>query len=277
MSHLLRADHIGLLIALAMMTIAYLQLNEVRKERVAAGEALTQAQNAQQSAETTSSELKNIENEVLGHKKSIETILDSARKDKSEIANIWSEAEKIKGQINDLNLIIKRAKKTIEEINETAEINFLLTKAKNDDRKAFKKILGLSTIEGPYKNLLENAINQIVIDIDPLYNIRMEPKVRWKYYNTSPSTATIADFDRVYWSLPIVFKPDLLSELWVQKRIDIKEKLKFLYTVIQKENSLRALHKACMLMNKEAKINKTILGISEYSLWWETNKMKYEN
>jgi hypothetical protein len=258
-----------------MMVLAYLQFVEARKERVAAGQALKQAQAALLEVETTSFELKNIKNVVLGHKKSIETILVAARKDKNEIAEVRNEAEKVKSKVDELNSITERAEESIAAIRVTAETSFLITKAKNDDRVAFDKILRLSRNEGPYKELLNNAITQIVFEINPLYDVRIDPKVPWKRYNTNPATAAISELESIYWSLPPIYKPSFLSEIWSQERFDTGTKLKFFYNVIKKEKSLRALHRACILMNKEAQINKNILGANEYLLWYETNKMKY--
>ncbi len=54
-----------------------------------------------------------------------------------------------------------------------------------------------------------------------------------------------------------------------------KEKLDFLASVIREDDSLRAVERACRLMDQEAKLNKNVLGAAEYIEWWGQNREHY--
>jgi hypothetical protein len=73
-----------------------------------------------------------------------------------------------------------------------------------------------------------------------------------------------------------IHKPDFLHKFWEQDRFSKWQRLQFIYEVIRDDNSLRALHAACVIMNLEAKISKNILGDKQYLEWWERNKEHYK-
>ncbi|NIV10834.1 MAG: hypothetical protein GWN62_05955, partial [Aliifodinibius sp.] len=59
-----RFEHFGLIIALAMMGLAYLQFREARKERIAATDALQLARQAEAAALNTAADIEKVYTEV---------------------------------------------------------------------------------------------------------------------------------------------------------------------------------------------------------------------
>jgi len=57
----IRIDHVGLLIALIMMIIALLQLQEARRERISAASALAKAEEAERKAQDTAKDIHNMD------------------------------------------------------------------------------------------------------------------------------------------------------------------------------------------------------------------------
>src|SRR5688500_824455 len=80
----LKVDHIGLIIALIMMVLAYLQFDEAKKERTKASEALERAQRANARADILEGVVKEGEQKLLTIKSITNEIL--RRADKAEQA-----------------------------------------------------------------------------------------------------------------------------------------------------------------------------------------------
>jgi hypothetical protein len=115
-----------------------------------------------------------------------------------------------------------------------------------------------------------------VIEVNPLFSVRIDPEVPWGNYALDPKLDEMEKLLKIYPSIPSVLRPNYISQIWSQERFPKQRRMDFLYEVIKSDRSLRALDRACTLMNKEAKINKNILGAKEYLQWWQDSRAKYD-
>ena len=248
-----RVDQVSLLIALVMMAIAYQQLHEIRRERVAASQALDHAYKAEEKAAKVTENLSEVQVRVKRQEETINSI-----------------SEEAKG-------LVTKAENSIDQLQNTVGFNLLLTKARNDDREAFDQIVKLAEKTGPFQKTASNVAVQIAIEVNPLVSVRIDPEVPWGNYHVDPKVDQMENLLKIYPSIHPVFRPSFISQIWSQERFPKQKRLDFLYEIIKSDGSLRALDRACTIMNKEAKINKYILGAKEYLEWWHTNRPKFDN
>jgi ribosomal protein L40E len=271
-----RIDHIGLVIALAMMLIAYQQLYEAKQERIAAKDALKKAQQAEDVATTLTKHLGDVRTQVEDQQKSIGRIAEQAKQAYSEIRTAQDLSVQAKNQLQSAQGLVRKAETSVEQLRATVDFNLLLAKAKEDDREAFHRLERMTKEKGPFQETALNAVVQIAFEVNPSVTVRIDPPVHWESFSLDPKSAKMEDLLKIYPSLHPIFKPSFISQIWAQDRFPKEQRMEFLYEVIKSDRSLHALDRACMLMNKEAQINKNILGAREYMKWWEDNRSKYK-
>jgi hypothetical protein len=149
--------------------------------------------------------------------------------------------------------------------------------AKNDDRRSFNELLNQVNTKGPFHEVAMSAIEQIIQEVDPLLQVRLDADVPWQTTGVSIEKSSFAELQLAYKALRPMHRPKFLSQLWEQGRFNKGEKLSFLAEVLKEENSLRALHRACVLINFEAQLNKNILGVPDYLKWWGENQHKFSS
>jgi hypothetical protein len=201
--------------------------------------------------------------------------LNEATKKRVEATAALERVEKAELIVHDLQNVLKDAQNTISELKTKFEFSILQIKASNDDRESFERLVEISELPSPLQDLAWNNILQIKMDI--------ENRARKIYifashrYNINPSEMSLEEFKSNYHILEPIDKPDYLDSLWFQQRFSKFDRLQFLYDVIKTTRSLRELHKACELMNFEAKLTKSFVLANEYLQWWEQNRSKYES
>jgi hypothetical protein len=213
---------------------------------------------------------------ALGQLNAARGQLNEATKQRIEATETLERIKRAEVTVTNLQNLVAEAREALSDLRSNANFNLLLTKANNDDRAAFDEIVDISRKPGSFQSLAVSAINRIVMDIDPMVSVRIDPNVPWDKYHIDLSKSSLQELLALYTSIPSLYRPRYLSDLWKQERFARGALLQMLYNVIQHESSLRALHRACVLMNQEAKINKNILGAHLYLLWWEQNKLRYE-
>jgi hypothetical protein len=193
----------------------------------------------------------------------------------SDIASLQSKdlmAKKISPIVNDFK---DETNKQLSEINKITDFSMLLFAAQNGDRNAFDSMINLSRADNKFSKFSIMAAQDIT---DTMYStISLDIKFNWEGRNINPDDLSIDEFSTIYNDVHYRLRPFLLSELWKSNKFTKKEKLEFLYSVIKTDSSLKALKKACQLMDKEAELNKNILAYKLYLKWWEDNKSSYES
>jgi len=271
-----RIDHVGLIIALVMILIAYQQLMEVRQERLAASQALKRADEVEKKATKLTENLGEVQARVKRHEESISLIAERAKQSFAEIEAAQQLSLQAKSQVEEVKGLVKKAETSVDQLRNTVDFSLLLTKVRNDDRQAFDQIMKLAEEKGPFWKTFYDVAVQIAMEVDPFVSARIDPEVPWKRYAADPKLDQMEKLLKIYSSIPSVFKPDFISQIWSQERFPKQRRMDFLYEVIKSDRSLRALHRACALMNEEAKINKNILLAKQYLHWWEANRARYD-
>ena len=197
-----------------------------------------------------------------------------ARLDRKEASEALKIAQGIEQSVIKLDSVINKAESELDELQSLSEFSLTVAQANNDNRQAFDKLLEMSKNNDQLKQLAIDAIARIVTEVDPLINLRVDPKPDWKKYGITVESATFEELTEVYNNIHPNFRPHVLSTIWSQERFSECKRLSFLARVIKEDQSLRALHRACILMNNYAKINMNILGADLYLKWWEGYKAK---
>jgi hypothetical protein len=133
--------------------------------------------------------------------------------------------------------------------------------------------IGLYQIYSGLRTLVSDRI-AAQFDEPRIKNIRVDPTIPWKP-EVNPKELGAKEFQNIYRNLAPFYRPAVLSALWESERTTKKEKLDFLAAVIRGDDTLRAVERACRLMDQEAKLNKNVLGATEYVEWWERNREHY--
>lgn len=259
-----------------MIAIAYQQLQEVRRERVAASQALDRAHEAEKKATKVTENLREVQARVKRHEEAISLIAERAKQSFAEIQAAQQLSLQAKAQLEEAKGLVRKAEASVDQLRNTVDFNLLLTKARNDDRQAFDQIVKLAEEKGPFQKTAFDVAVQIAIEVNPLVSVRINPEVPWGNYAVDPKLDQMEKLLKIYPSIHSVVRPNYISQIWSQERFPKQRRMDFLYEVIKSDGSLRALDRACTLMNKEAKINKNILGAKEYLQWWQANRAKYD-
>lgn len=271
-----RIDHIGLVIALIMIVIASQQLKEVRQQRIAAGQAFDRAQQAENAAIRVAENLGRVQATVENQQKSIDVIAERAKQAFAEIQAAQKLSLQTKSQVEKAEGLLRKAEASANQIQTTVDFNLLLTKARNDDRQAFDQILKIAEEKGPFWKTAYDVALQIAMEVNPFVSVRVDPEVPWETYAADLNLDQMENLLKIYPSLPSFFRPSFIGQIWLQERFSKQKRMDFLYEVIKSDTSLRALHRACVVMNIEAKINKNILLAKQYLQWYQANRSKYD-
>lgn len=220
-------------------------------------------------------EIEKIRKEVEKHRDAITLIVrdtNTAREDLEKVRLLSNDA---RGKADELAKVLAQAQETLEDIRTVGDFGLLLMKVSNDDRPAFDS---LRDIAGDWKHRFCAIAKQALIKIitDPQVTGLLSYPIDWqKDYGIDPAKATLEQLVEVYTKEPPFRQSTVLLAMWDQNRFPKSKRLQVLYEVIQTTPSLRCLHCACDLMNKESKVGKNILAYDEYLKWWEENRLVY--
>ncbi len=150
-------------------------------------------------------------------------------------------------------------------------------RANNDDRWAFEDLMEART-EGPFQVMAIAATNTIIADKHPFLDIRILPNVAWKRAGIDPNTTTLEGFRRLYPTTTYAAKEDFLVTVWDQARFSLYERLAFMFWILEKDDSLRGVQRALVLIDQEAKIERPFLDNREaFFRWWNAHKDAYRS
>ena len=203
-------------------------------------------------------------------------VVRDANAARRELAGVEQISKTAKEKADEIEGALKKAQEGLAQLSEITDVGALVTKASNDDRQAFNKLVDFVQKKDPrFREIALRAVENIIQDVDPLVLLRLDPQFQWDKAGVDPSKADFAKYREVYQTSPRSYRLSILGTLWAQERFPKRQRLEFLAEVIRTDSSLRALHRACVLMNNEAHIDKNILGVGEYLQWWEANKQNY--
>ena len=192
---------------------------------------------------------------------------NKAHDDLSELAEIKKKADE---KLASIQHAASEAEIGLKRLNSITDFSMLLARANNDNRYAFDLLVEIAKKDGVFKELADRAVIEIAHEIN--LQDRIDPKFPWDAYRISPEKAPIEKWRAIYNHIPSLYRPAFLSRFWQQDRFSKHDRLEFLYIIIRSDSSLRTVHRACMLMNNVAKLNKNLLAKERYVEWWEKEK-----
>lgn len=204
---------------------------------------------------------------------SIAMVVRDANKARSDIDRIDGYARTAKSKAEEAEVAAKNANASQAELSRLSAFNLILTRANNDDRKAFDELLRIAnTPDHPYKEIATSAVVSVVSNSGLFLSIS---EGDWIKFSFDPKTASLEDY-RV---LMMRSRPDVqasaLDALWAQERFSKFEKLNFSAETISQTQSIRVLMDACQKVNSEAKLDKNILAYPLYLQWWAVHQSDY--
>lgn len=208
-----RIDHIGLIIAVVLVALAYFQFDEARNKRIEATVALRRADHA----------------------------------------------AAIAGKLENL----------LEQARSIVDFSFLLSKANSDDRGAFDRIVEIAKESGPFQDLANKAKVRIVLVGEMLpKNTSLENELKklgyaelLRFYHESSSDSST-----------------ILLAVYKSPRLTKAEQFDFLVTMIDKDESLMVVKRACLFIKplleefrqtKPGAYHRAVKKCKEYGRAWE--------
>ena len=164
---------------------------------------------------------------------------------------------------------MKQAKDAVSNMQSIVDFNFLLTKANSDDRGAFDRLVEIAQESGPFQDLANKAKARIILLPETLpKNTSLENELKelgytelLRFYHESPSDSSI-----------------ILVAVDKSPRLTKEEKFDFLVTMIDKDESLMVVKRACLFIKplleefrqtKPGASHRAIKKCEEYGKAWE--------
>lgn len=205
--------------------------------------------------------------------KGLESLNSNQSELKAKTEQINTYASEAKHKTEELERIVTKASTAQASLAQISDFNMTLTRANNDDRAAFDDLLKLMHHENDSNAALaKQAAVKIATDISGVLTFDTDLlKVKF-----NAGTALVSEYREFLANAP---RPDFaataVSKIMDQERFRKKIRLQLLVDIISETKSIRVLHAACMALNREAKIDRNIIGWTEYIVWWASHENDY--
>lgn len=242
--------------SIIMVAFAFKQLDAANKERIDATNALMVAKQAESKIDNTYVKIDKIE--AMANEKYMSLVNKSSNLD------------------NKLILLDNSLKKGIESINNIETLSYLLeliADAQNGERVALDKLRRLRT-ENNYKyaDKAMAATHKISMEYGHTYE-RVIYTIPWRD-GKDPKYMSLNDLKGAFKTSPVYVRNYIVDAVCDNTSINKKEKLEFMYSVIDADSNLRVISAAGDCFNKTANIQNNKIFIDGYREWWEENKDK---
>jgi len=162
----------------------------------------------------------------------------------------------------------------LASLQELAAFDLLVTQAKNDDRKAFDRLLEVSRDRNHrFREVAGNAISQIFLE-----TTSREKLARQSEPGTQAPSAYLSfeAFAAAYEAAIPLRRQEMLTGLWKSDQFSLFQKLDFLMKVIRTDTSLLALARACALVDEKASLGLPFTAHEKYLDWWGENRQFFQ-
>jgi hypothetical protein len=219
----------------------------VKEQKRITSDALSRAEEAKSSAESTSDEMKRL----------------------SRAMNLlYADA---KARVDRLEDITGRANVAVADLKSVIDFTLTMEEAKNDSRKSFDALLATANSkDSRFFQLASNALYQIFASTHTENLFMTDPQ--WHKHNVDPEKASLRVLTTVYKLEHPYTQVRMQYTIWNQKRFSKHDRISFLVDVINTTSSVRCLHQACKLLEEEARIGKNFIGYQEFLQWWDRQK-----
>ncbi len=178
-------------------------------------------------------------------------------------------------KVSELDRSIAELARKVDAAREETDFSLLVARVSRDDRASFDRLLAITDSPNhPRQSAAAGAIRSIVSD--PMLG-GIGGELEWKALGVDPSSGSIAELvTALSGKLGPMAMPRLIDSIWALDRFSKYERLGFLVDLIRESPSIGAMHRACMLINTEAHLEKNVVGYREYLAWWDKNSMRYK-
>lgn len=169
------------------------------------------------------------------------------------------------GSVEKLDAAVVSAKRSLDEIKQLSDFNYLILRANADDRQAFTVIAHYSdSVDHPYKQISDGIISSIASTVRE----RWPAKSLLEKLKIDPKRATLDQIKSNYVSdIHYKGRAGLVFDIGINEVISRKEKLIFLREVLLNDPSLWVADAACRVVDEEAKLGKNVYGFGLYVNW----------
>jgi len=242
--------------SLIMVIFAYKQLGEARRERTDASIALNVAKKAEGKIDNTYKKIHDIETKA-----------------NNEFKSLVSKSYILDEKIHSVDRSLKKGMNSINNIENLSNLLDLITDAQNDGRVALERLRYLRNQKSyKYAEKARAAAEKISLEYGHPYE-RLKDIIPWPdEYN--PKKISLDKIKVNFRDAPAYARNIIVDIVCDNTSIGKKDKLEFLYTIIDTDPSLRVVSAAGNCFNKTANIENNRVYIESYREWWKINKDK---
>lgn len=238
---------VQVLLSSRQLDLSFRQLDEAKEQKRITSDALSSAEQAKSSAQSISDEMKRLS---------------------SEMNTLYADA---KARVDRLEDITGRANAAAADLKSVIDFTLTMEGAKNDSRKSFDALLAIENLkDSRFSQLASQALYQILASTHVENLFMTDPQ--WHKYKVDPEKESLRVLTTIYKIEHPYTQVRMQYTIWNQKRFSKHDRINFLAEVINSTSSVRCLHKACDLLEQEARIGKNFLAYKEFLQWWDRQK-----
>lgn len=242
-------------VAINQAILGYIQLNEAKRERILASQALDRAKVAEGIARSAA---------------------EQAIADANEIASL---KQRVENQIAIIDLVAKtatNAQKDVRRLQDVTDFSLTVIAAQNDNRRSYDQLWAWSEDSlFTFQKLATQAVQTIMDQHNPAM-VRSGFSVSWNE-SVDPQKLSLPELWQAFKKAPPHIRLGILEFVW-EKRTDIskRDRLQFLVDVLRSDESLRLIEYAGRYFAQGTGDKYKPIAIGPHLKWWEENKDSIE-
>lgn len=178
------------------------------------------------------------------------------------------------GKLETLDAEFSKAAKNREELQAALDFSSIVLAAHNDDGKAFDQLISYGKDESfSWSGIAARAVMRIRSSYHA-QTIHAYPSLPWDKEKIDPSKLSLSQFRDIHSSVAPWFHADLVYHIWNRTDIPKKDKMMFLFDILDKDGSLTARYMAGDFLAKEIGIEWNPFLYKPLFDWWKENKEK---
>lgn len=226
-------------------------------------------------AETDARAISELRDRVEGQSATVDLVAKNGAEVRRGLDQLVLKTDDAISRVQSLDVSATHLEDRVNALRDEVDFSMTLARGSRDDRASFDKLLSIANSpNSPHQQVAWGVLKSIVTD--PFLG-GLGAKIEWGKLGVDPDVGTLPQLTRLLSEkLGPLELPNTVNGIWDIQRFSKHERLAFLAAVIRESPSIAALHRACMLMNTEAKLNKNILAYKEYLQWWDENSSQFE-
>ncbi|MBO1225489.1 MAG: hypothetical protein JYX80_13785 [Candidatus Scalindua sediminis] len=195
---------------------------------------------ATQQVESDAQAVSDLKERVENQSATVDLVAKEASKAKALSEEVADKNQRAEEKLAILDDSIKKANKTLTNLNLTSEFTLTVSAAQNDDRKAFDKLKEWSQdTTNPFSSKAAQAWHTIYESHnEPMYNSNFT--VPWNE-GIDPSKLLLPELIQQYKGASVQLRPALLEYIWKRDDIPKVDRLDFMIETMKHDSSLAAV------------------------------------